>query len=305
VPYLINATKRFLPGSFAENQAGNINIRWNFANREQGNDSTKDFVFISLHSNAGASSRRGTVTGWVSNGPTNPINSTTKCEIKGASLPLDQLSESKKAFAEFIHNSTIQELRKNTSSTWNDIGVVDARVSGEFCVTPAVLKFTQIPSALTEIAFHSNVEDLKFLNYSNLTSKQIVADGIYKGIIKYFNSSVDSYDALGNKKDSFAIADNVFAKGTGFPANKNVTILVTVHKDVTKNEWNRTVRFSNVKVNSVTAITDSSGNLLLTNIWTANASGSYDIVVAIYNTTHFNYVDALDDLTGLPGFAVS
>lgn len=303
VPYLKSVGKA-PPGNFPENQAGNINIRWNFANREQGNDSIKDVVFISLHSNAGASSRRGTVTGWVSSGPTNPINSTTKCEIKGTPLPLDQLSESKKAFAEFVHASMIQELRINTSPTWNDIGVVDARVSGEFCVTPAVLKFTQIPSALTEIAFHTNIEDLKFLNYTNLTSKRVVANGIYKGIIKFFNSSVDSYDSLGNKKDSFVLNENVYAKGTGFPPNKNVTIFVTVHKDVTKNEWNRTVKFSSVRINSVNTTTDVGGNLPLTNVWTANASGNYDIVVAIYNTTHFNYVDALDDLAGVAGFTV-
>lgn len=290
-----------------------INIRWDYANQLQRDDNETDYVFISYHSNAldppagpciqlvcqfASIISRGTETWYSSGTAANP-------------KPSD-LKDSTRFFAESIHNLTVKQIKKSIPN-WNNRGVLDA--GGAF----AVVRETKIPAIIMEIAFHTNRNDLEFLNYSNRTAKYIVANGTFEGIKKYFNSSVNSTNSTGSDTNFFPIGNTLYVMGTNNSKDRQmVYVHVTKHRDYLLNDpnlddWNRTIKFDDVDLINITAQTDN--NEYLSDITTiakkivkvGNISfpGKFDIVVSIFNHTHFQYVDALDNLTGEPSSIVS
>lgn len=100
-------------------------------------------------------------------------NSSTNTSTSGT-MTLYYPSPEKKAFAQILHKAVVETL-----------GLPDLGLSER--PNLVVTRETKMPSALVEVAFMSNARDLELLKTDEF--KQKAAEGIYKGILRYFSAN--------------------------------------------------------------------------------------------------------------------
>jgi len=132
-----------------------LNIRPDYANMVDAD------LFISIHTNAGGGSARGTMTLWggqdAGTGGGSPTND--------------------KALAEKIHPPVVTECGTNDRGVWKD-----EDMSG---FSLCVLRETNMPAALIEVAFHDNYDDNLLLHEEWF--KRAAGRGMFFGIFDYFD----------------------------------------------------------------------------------------------------------------------
>ncbi|SHM26779.1 N-acetylmuramoyl-L-alanine amidase [Caldanaerovirga acetigignens] len=99
-------------------------------------------------------------------------NSSTNTSTSGT-MTLYYPSPEKKEFAQILHKAVVETL-----------GLPDLGLSER--PNLVVTRETKMPSALVEVAFMSNARDLELLKTDEF--KQKAAEGIYKGILRYFSA---------------------------------------------------------------------------------------------------------------------
>lgn len=133
----------------------------NFDNAPGNANSWGADIFISIHTNAAGPSAKGTLT------------------IYPSTATGDRLSKSK-TLAKQVNDELVAEL------STKDLGIyADISISGH---TLYVLRTTNMPAVLTEVAFHSNVEEEALLKTPEFRDK--AATAMARAVCKYFN--VDS-----------------------------------------------------------------------------------------------------------------
>ncbi len=141
--------------------------------------------YISWHSNAANSTARGTLTFAHSTAPT----------------PNSYDLQS------FVHNELINGIRNGWDPSWNDRGVAFANF-GE------IRELSTMPGLLLETVFHDNATDAQ--QYTTPEFRNIMARGVYKGIVKFFNDRDNSPITMVPEPPT-----HVFAKNTG---NGEITV---------------------------------------------------------------------------------
>ncbi|MBI5227600.1 N-acetylmuramoyl-L-alanine amidase [Candidatus Micrarchaeota archaeon] len=247
-----------------------ISIRYQYANDLQKNDKSRDYVFISYHSDA------------------TPNKSNLKPSGTTVFYSTAKTPNSKKYFATFIRDEIIPDLNKELGAGWSD------RSSNLQTASYGVIRETDIPSTLIEIGFHTNYNNVKtLLAYDQLQPKRTVAKASFDGIKKYFNAGVQTFRETGLTTNTFTTNDKIFVWGTGYPQKYDVTIYVVPHKNY--DNYKRDVAFSSlgVKKKNVSK-TDILGEVPKTAIINPNTlpAGEYDVIVAIYDKDKFQWVDA-------------
>ncbi len=132
-----------------------LNIRPDYANKVDAD------LFISIHTNAGGGSARGTMTLWggqdAGTGGGSPTND--------------------KALADKVHPPVVAECGTNDRGVWKD-----EDMSG---FSLCVLRETNMPAALVEVAFHDNYDDNLLLKEEWF--KRAAGRGMLFGIFDYFD----------------------------------------------------------------------------------------------------------------------
>jgi len=132
-----------------------LNIRPDYANSVGGD------IFISIHTNAGGGSARGTMTLWGG-----------QDAGSGGGSP-----GSDKALADDIHPPVVLECGTNDRGVWKD-----EDMSG---FSLAVLRETDMPGCLVEVAFHDNYDDNQLLQQDWF--KEAAGQGMFYGIFDYYS----------------------------------------------------------------------------------------------------------------------
>jgi len=307
-------------------------IRELFGEEVQDNDREKDWILISYHSNSGGNSdTRGLFSSRpnfkrdVQIGSSDQVISChnflePQNNINGdPSRKNDLLTLSKARFTQFLADAIVSEIQRNNIN-WPQRGrIIDEAVCDK---EGAVILSGSIPSSIIELTFHDNINSLNtLLAYNKINEKNIVAQGTFEGIKKFFNANVESTDDQGQNWDVFNMIsdypniDDVWAKGTGFPKNHNIRLNVVRHKNY-NTDYTRGEDIKKIAVNSqenaakIGIITDNFGNFGPVKVWTPTMEGEFDIVAKIYDYEKFQWVDAVDSMElgsdgkSKPGFEV-
>ncbi|MBI5227599.1 N-acetylmuramoyl-L-alanine amidase [Candidatus Micrarchaeota archaeon] len=291
--YLCYMLKPAFSGCSKKPDAGSspydYDIRWKFANTIYDKEKSRDYVFISYHSNAPDPHATGTVTGWSS--ATDKI--TGACPYD-KNAKFNSLALSKKFLAESLHNQISTALNEKIPSWPNDPNkAVDARTCSLFQKNPGVISGTKMPAALVEVGFHTNYNDIQnVLAYDNLEAKRVVARATFEGIKKFFNASIKTSDLSGTTKYTFTTDEDIILNGANYPKNQNVVIYVVPLKDY--ETYKRGDLFSSMrsKVKPITNKTDSSGKFSYKFKKGSIPAGPYNVIIAIYDPSKFEWVDA-------------
>ncbi|KAA3644409.1 MAG: hypothetical protein DWP95_04665 [Proteobacteria bacterium] len=144
---------------------GDVSSRSRFADWEY--YSGEDALYVSWHSNAGPATARGTSSYIYSANPPDGTYDNTQAIAGSADLQMA------------IHDEIINDIRAAWDSNWQDRGYRSAYF-GE--INPS--HNDDMPSALIELAFHSNEDDADALRHPQF--RKLAARAVYQGIVKYF-----------------------------------------------------------------------------------------------------------------------
>ncbi len=290
---------------------------------------SKDFILISVHTDADAPAATGT---------TAMISKRTRVWGNNGVPPIGvALMHNKRALGEYLHNSTIGAIRRsNIEPNWvsrHPLANINTVYEGEGGYGGVgLLRSPIVPSALVEVGFATNCarDRRTILNLSRQDSIDTVGQGIFDSVKRYFNASVNSVNLSGNGSDYFPLGQRfLYVRGTGYPrpipfnTNRIVKIHVTKHLDYNQSDsdvpnWTRLVKFKDVDFFNISAKVNRSGHLInntgnnvgIVSVFKPPFPGKFDVVVSLYNHTHFHYVDALDNMSlddevkSVPGFVV-
>jgi len=122
---------------------------------------------------------------------------------------------------------------------------------------------------------------------SNVFNDQIEYSGSCGQIL-----TVESSDAAGNIKDTFQLAESVYAIGSGYAPSTTYDLYI-----LDDQTWTGSESLAGAVV-TTTVTTDASGNIpVATLIWATAVAGNYDIVVDVNGDGDYNAgTDALDDM---------
>ncbi len=174
------AAKAYLPyAGYPDPGDNDVVIRPRFANWLAGGAAgawRDDFRFISVHTNAGSGSNRGTMTISYSNGrtPSWAGYGTGPAHYPASPSSLESASD---AFRDRTHAETMRDLRA-AYGTWPDLGLILLNL-GE------LREALVMPSTLTELAFHDSPADVAYLRDARF--RHVAARALYKSVVRSFD----------------------------------------------------------------------------------------------------------------------
>ncbi len=143
---------------------GDVTMRPHYAEYELAKGTAQEkanSIYVSWHSNASSGAARGTVT-YAYNGA-------------NGNFPVTPNSYALQAA---VHSELVNGIKTGWDPNWNDRGLLTANF-GE------VRELSTMPGCLLETVFHDNATDAQ--QYTTPAFRNIMARGVYKGIVKFFH----------------------------------------------------------------------------------------------------------------------